>query len=287
MAIWPMCRRRKLKADTAMSYETIIYDLSDRIATVTLNRPDALNATTDQLYGELQDLIPRLRDDAEVACVILTGAGRGFCSGADLKNRRTDLTPLQLSARHRWILQAVMEPLYRLEKPVIAAVNGVAAGAGANIPLACDFVIASENASFTQSFAKVGLVPDFGGLYFLQRAVGMARAKELAFTARKVDAAEALAIGLVSKVVPHDALMDEARTMAAMIVQNSPTAVATAKSLINKSEYATFDQMVEYEIFAQTNAFVSPDYMEGVMAFREKRKPAFSPGPAQTDQSWR
>lgn len=270
-----------------MSYQDILYELDDRIATVTLNRPDAMNATTDRLYGELEDLIPRLRADPEVGCVILTGAGRGFCAGADLKNRRTDLTPLQLSARHRWILTSIMEPLYRLEKPVIAAVNGAAAGAGANIPLACDIVIASDKASFTQSFAKVGLVPDFGGLYFLQRAVGLSRAKELAFTARKVEAAEALELGLVSKVVPHDDLLAEARAMAKLIVQNAPTSVAMSKALLNKSEYATFDQIVEYEILAQTVAFVSPDYMEGVMAFREKRKPAFSSGPAQTDQSWR
>ena len=270
-----------------MSYENIIYELEDRIATVTLNRPEAMNATTDGLYSELQALLPRLRDDPEVGCIIITGAGRGFCAGADLKNRRTDLTPLQLSARHRWILKEVLEPLHRIEKPVIAAVNGAAAGAGANIPLACDFVIASDRASFTQSFAKVGLVPDFGGLYFLQRAVGLARAKELAFTARKVEAAEALQIGLVSKVVPHDDLLTEARAMAALIVQNAPTAVAMSKSLLNKSEYSTFDQMVEYEVFAQTIAFITPDYMEGVMAFREKRKPAFTSGPAQTDQSWR
>lgn len=270
-----------------MSYQDIIFELSDRIATVTLNRPDAMNATTDRLYSELEDLIPRLRADPEVGCVIITGAGRGFCAGADLKNRRTDLTPLQLSARHRWILTSVMEPLYKLEKPVIAAVNGAAAGAGANLPLACDFVIASDKASFTQSFAKVGLVPDFGGLYFLQRAVGVARAKELAFTARKVDAAEALEIGLVSKVVPHDDLLTEARAMAQLIVQNAPNSLAMSKALLNKSEYSTFDQMVEFEILSQTVAFVGPDYMEGVMAFREKRKPAFSAGPAQTDQSWR
>jgi 2-(1,2-epoxy-1,2-dihydrophenyl)acetyl-CoA isomerase len=270
-----------------MTYEDIILEVDDRIATVTLNRPDSMNATTDRLYSELQHVIPRLRDDPAVACIILTGAGRAFCAGADLKNRRLDLTPLQTSARHRWILTEVMEPLYRLEKPVIAAVNGAAAGAGANIPLACDFIVASDKASFTQSFAKVGLIPDFGGLYFLQRAVGMARAKELAFTARKVDAAEALDIGLVNKVVPHEELLFEARAMASMIVQNAPTSIATAKSLINKSEYATFDQMVEFEIYGQTMAFLTPDYMEGVMAFREKRKPEFSSTPAQTDQSWR
>lgn len=270
-----------------MNYENILFEVSDRIATVTLNRPDAYNATTDGLYSELEAVIPIVRNDPKIGCMILTGAGKGFCAGADLKNRRTDLTPLQLAARHRWILESIMEPLYRLHKPVIAAVNGAAAGAGANIPLACDFVIASDRASFTQAFAKVGLIPDFGGLYFLQRAVGRARAKELAFTARKVDAEEALAIGLVSKVVPHDDLLTEARKMAEMIVSNAPTSISLAKNFINKSEYATFDQMMEFEILGQTFSFLSPDYMEGVMAFREKRKPVFSAAPALTDQSWR
>lgn len=271
-----------------MDLTDIILDVTDRIATVTLNRPDALNATTDGLYGDLARVLPQLREDPDVACIILTGAGRGFCAGADLRNRRTDLTPLQLSARHRWILKNVLQPLYDIEKPVIAAVNGPAAGAGANMVLACDFAIASDKASFTQAFAKVGLVPDLGGLFFLQRAVGRARAKELAFTARKVEAAEALELGLVQKVVPHDELLAAARDMAAAIARNAPTAIAMMKTLFNKSDYSTFDQMVEYEAYAQTMAFVAPDYMEGVMAFREKRTPDFSGGPAQTDnKTWR
>ncbi|MXP24682.1 enoyl-CoA hydratase [Altererythrobacter indicus] len=271
-----------------MTMENVLLEIEDRIATVTLNRPDALNATTDGLYGELAALWPKLRSDPDVACVILTGAGRGFCAGADLKNRRTDLTPLQLSARHRWILTNVLRPLYEMEKPVIAAVNGPAAGAGANIALACDFAYASEKASFTQAFARVGLIPDLGGLFFLQRAVGRARAKELAFTARKVEAAEALELGLVQKVVPHDELLAAARETALAIAQNAPTSIGMMKTLIDKSEYSTFDQMVEFEAYAQTAAFVSPDYLEGVNAFREKRKPVFNGGPAQTDnETWR
>ena len=138
-----------------MSYQTLLYDVSDRIATLTLNRPDAMNATTDEMYRELQELIPKIAADRDVACVILTGAGRGFCAGADLKARKDDATPLERRARHRWILKDILEPLYRLEKPVIAAVNGAAAGAGFNIALACDFIIASEQASFIQALKKL------------------------------------------------------------------------------------------------------------------------------------
>jgi len=264
-----------------MSYEDIIFEVSDRIATVTLNRPDALNATTDRLYQELQHVIPALAEDPGIGCVILTGAGRGFCAGADLKASKDDLTPLQRRARHRWILKDILEPLYRLEKPVIAAVNGPAAGAGANIALACDVVIASEKASFMQAFAKVGLVPDLGGLFLLARAVGMSKAKELCFTARKIDAAEALALGIANKVVMHDTLMAEARSMAATIAAGSPIAMAMTKRLLNFSQNATIEQMLEYEAYAQTVAYLTPEYREGVMAFREKRTPDFAAAAAR------
>ncbi len=259
-----------------MSYEDIIYEVSERIATVTLNRPDAMNATTDNLYSELQDLIPKIAADTGVSCVILTGAGRGFCAGADLKAAKPGLTPLQRRARHRWILRDVLEPLYKLEKPVIAAVNGAAAGAGANIALSCDFIIASEKATFLQAFAKVGLVPDLGGLFFLARAVGINKAKELCFTARKVDAAEALAIGIANKVVPHDDLMAEARIIAKQIVAGSPTAMAMTKRLLNMSQSASIEQMLEFEGYAQTLAYLTPEYHEGIAAFREKRAPDFA-----------
>ncbi|WP_068076717.1 enoyl-CoA hydratase/isomerase family protein [Novosphingobium lentum] len=264
-----------------MSYQTITYDVSDRIGTLTLNRPDAMNATTDEMYTELQGLLPQVAADRDVACVILTGAGRGFCAGADLKARKADMTPLQRRARHRWILKDVLEPLYRLEKPVIAAVNGAAAGAGFNIALSCDFIIASEKASFVQAFAKVGLVPDLGGLFFLSRVIGVNRAKELCFTARKVDAAEALALGIANYVVPHDDLLAEARAMAARIASGAPTAIAMTKTLLNKSASATLDQMLEYESYAQTVAYLTPEYEEGVQAFIEKRAPDFAAAAAR------
>ena len=268
-------------SDTTVSDSDVIFEVSDRIATITLNRPDALNATTDGLYRELHDALHRVAADPEIGCVILTGAGRGFCAGADLKASRDDLTPLQRRARHRWILADVLEPLYRLDKPVIAAVNGPAAGAGANIALACDIVIASEKASFTQAFAKIGLVPDLGGLFFLARAVGINKAKELCFTARKVDAAEALALGIANRLVPPEALLDDARTMAAAIAAGSPTAMAMTKRLLNLSQTASFEQMLEFESYAQTVAYITPEYREGVVAFREKRKPDFAAAAAK------
>ena len=259
-----------------MTYQTLLYDVTERIGTITLNRPDAMNSTTDEMYRELQALLGRIAVDPEVSCVILTGAGRGFCAGADLKARKDDMTPLERRARHRWILREILEPLYSLEKPVIAAVNGAAVGAGFNIALACDFIIASERASFIQAFARVGLVPDLGGLYLLGRVIGVNKAKELCFTARKVLADEAKTLGIVNHVVPHDQLLTEARAVAATIVASSPTAAAMTKTLLNNASNSTLDQMLEFESYATTVAFLTPEYEEGVQAFREKRAPDFA-----------
>ena len=259
-----------------MTLENILFDVKDRIATITLNRPDALNATTDALYTELSDVLGKAAADPDVSCVILTGAGRGFCAGADLKARKDDMTPLQRRDRHRAILRDVLGPLFRIEKPVIAAVNGPAAGAGFNIALACDLIVASDKASFSQVFAKVGLVPDLGGLWLLARVVGIARAKELCFTARKVAAHEALALGIAIKVVPHDNLLEEARALATTIAAGSPSALAMTKNLLDKASSVTLDQMLEYESYAQTVAYLTPEYEEGVQAFREKRAPDFA-----------
>ena len=259
-----------------MAYQTLLLDVADRIATITLNRPEAMNATTDEMYRELQAVIASIAADQDVACAILTGAGRGFCAGADLKARKDDATPLERRARHRWILKDILEPLVRIEKPVIAAINGAAAGAGFNIALACDFIIASDQASFIQAFARVGLVPDLGGLYLLGRVIGINKAKELCYTARKVGAEEALALGIANHVVPHDRLIEEARAIAAKIALGSPTAIAMTKTLLNKASNTTLDQMLEYESYAQTVAYLTPEYEEGVAAFREKRAPDFA-----------
>jgi 2-(1,2-epoxy-1,2-dihydrophenyl)acetyl-CoA isomerase len=255
--------------------ETLIYDVKNGVGTITLNRPDVMNATNDQLYRELSSLIREIADDSQVGCVVLTGAGRGFCAGADVKAMNPDMKLLARRKRHRWILADILRPLVNLEKPVIAAVNGTAVGAGFNLALAADIIIASDKAIFSQIFTKLGLVPDLGGMYLLTRVVGLNKAKELCFTARKIDAAEALALGIVNRVVPAEDLLGAAAGLAEEIAAGPPTALAMIKTLLNKSSNSTLEQMLEYESFAQTLAYTTPEHREGVAAFREKRKPDF------------
>ena len=258
-----------------MTLETVLYEVSDGVATITLNRPDALNSTNDQLYRELTGLIKTVAEDANIGCVILTGAGRGFCAGADVKSMNPDMKPLARRKRHRGILRDVLYPLTNLEKPVIAAVNGPAVGAGFNIALAADILIASEVAVFSQIFTRLALVPDLGGLYFLTRVVGLNKAKELCFTARKISATEAFDLGIVNRVVAAADLMPEARKLAIEIAAGPATALAMIKNLLNKSSTSTIEQMLEFESYAQTIAYMTPEHGEGVLAFREKRAPNF------------
>jgi 2-(1,2-epoxy-1,2-dihydrophenyl)acetyl-CoA isomerase len=259
----------------AVAFETILYDVKDAIATITFNRPEVMNATNDQFYREMAQLIRDIDSDESVGCVIMTGAGRGFCAGADVKAMNPDMPLLSRRRRHRWILADVLRPLVMLEKPVIAAVNGAAVGAGFNIALAADILIASDAAVFSQIFTRLGLVPDLGGLYLLTRVVGLNKAKELCFTAKKISAAEALALGIANHVVPSDRLIEEARKLATEIAAGPPTALAMIKTLLNKSSNSTLEQMLEYESYAQTLAYTTPEHTEGVAAFREKRAPQF------------
>lgn len=258
-----------------MTFETLLYELADGVALVTFNRPDVLNATNDQFYKELSGLIGEMADDPEVRCVVLTGAGRGFCSGADVRGMDPNRPPLSKRKRHRWILSTVLRPLVRLEKPVIAAVNGVAVGAGMNIALAADILIASEAATFSQIFARMGLVPDLGGLHLLTRVVGLNKAKELCFTARRVPAAEALALGIANEVVPADMLMTRAMSLAREIAGGPPFAISMMKTLLNMSSTSTLEEMLEYEGYAQSLAYISGENAEGALAFKEKRPPKF------------
>ncbi len=258
-----------------MAFETILCDMSNAVATVTFNRPDVLNATNDQFYQEMSVLIRDLAADDAVGCVILTGAGRGFCAGADVKSMNPDMPLLARRRRHRWILADILRPLVMLEKPVIAAVNGAAVGAGFNIALAADILIASENAVFSQIFTRLGLIPDLGGLHLLTRVVGLNKAKELCFTAKKITAREAFDLGIANHVVAADQLLAESQKLGAEIAAGPPTALAMIKTLLNKSSNSTLEQMLEYESYAQTLAYTTPEHKEGVAAFREKRQPNF------------
>ena len=258
-----------------MTSNTILLESKNGVATLTFNRPDVLNATNDEFYREFARLIRQIAEDAQIGCVVMTGAGRGFCAGADVKSMNPDMKLLDRRKRHRWILADILRPLVNLEKPVIAAVNGPAVGAGFNIALAADIIIASDKAVFSQIFTRLGLVPDLGGLYLLTRVVGLNKAKELCFTARKVGAVEALTLGIVNRVAAADELMAASISMAEEIAAGPPTALGMIKTLLNKSSNSSLDQMLEYESYAQTLAYTTPEHREGVAAFREKRTPDF------------
>jgi 2-(1,2-epoxy-1,2-dihydrophenyl)acetyl-CoA isomerase len=255
--------------------DTVQLDQRDGVLTVTLNRPDVLNALNEQMLRELFDALRQADREAAVRCVVLTGSGRGFCSGQDLRDRVGVGTPSfreSLGTRYN----PVIRQMRTMEKPVLAAVNGVAAGAGCSLALAADLRIASDRASFIEVFARVGLVPDSGSTYFLPRLVGLGKALELAYTADAVDAAEALRVGLVNRVVPHDALLTEVATLATRLAAGPTRGYGLAKRAINYGLHATLDQALDYEAAVQEIAGGSADHREGVAAFLAKRQPSFT-----------
>lgn len=261
-----------------MAYEALIYDVKDRIATLTLNRPDRLNALNDVLRDDMYDAVTKAAADPEVRVLVVTGAGRGFCSGGDVKgmserNQSGQAAPLvdKYAPRRDRIIAAMRDCL----KPIIAAVNGAAAGAGMNVALACDMRIASSAAKFAQSFVKRGLHPDWGGTYFLPRVVGVAKACELIFTGDAIDANEALRLGIVNSVVAPEALMDETYKLAKKIAAGPPVAIQLAKRAIYHNQDADLRSALEFETFAQNVTRETEDSKEGVKAFVEKREPQF------------
>lgn len=260
-----------------MPYETLLYDLTDGVATVTLNRPEVLNSFSTPMQRELAAVIARIADDSAVRAVVLTGAGRAFCAGGDIGEMEGAADPTPLASRNKLhrMLTSVLMPLVRLEKPVIAAVNGVAAGAGMNLALAADITLVAEQARFSQAFVKVGLVPDTGGLYLLTRLIGLNRAKELCFTGRMLDAREALELGLVNQVVAADELMPRAKALAQELARGATAAIGLTKSLLNVAPTATLEEMAEFESYALAVVLSTEDHREGIRAFREKRAPQF------------
>lgn len=261
-----------------MSYSTILLARDGAVATVTLNRPDKLNSFTTQMHAELKDALRQVAAaDAGVRCLLITGAGRGFCAGQDLSDRAVapgDDTPdLGESLEKRY--NPLIRSIAALEMPVLCAVNGVAAGAGANLALACDIVLAARSASFIQAFCKIGLVPDSGGTYMLPRLVGPARAMGLAMLGDKLSAEQAQAWGLIWRCVDDAALAEEARTLAAHLAAQPTKGLAYIKRAIRASSANTLDAQLDLERDLQRLAGRTADYREGVVAFLEKRQPTF------------
>lgn len=246
------------------------------IAKIVLNRPDKLNALTLEMRQDLCEYLAQLRFDDKVRAIIVTGAGRGFCSGADVDRMagqqhdlRADRDRLQRGG-HTFI-----RALHAIEKPVIAAVRGPAVGIGWSIALACDLVVASKTARFSQIFRRIGLAPDGGAIWFLTRRIGMLKAKELVFSARFVEAEEALALGLVNRVVEDDALMSRTEELAAELAEAPTFALGLAKKLFHAAVGPSLEDYLDIESLVQPQLHMTADNAEGVAAFREKRTPKF------------
>jgi len=249
------------------------FEKDGAIAILTLDRPDRLNAMADPMWDALYEHLGTIAADDAVRAVILTGAGRAFCSGGDVTGMaKSDVVSgrARSQRRHRTVLA-----LYNLEKPVIAAVRGAVYGIGNALALACDLVVASDSAKFSMAFKKVGLVPDGGAIFFLTQHLGIARAKDLVFTARAVPAGEALELGLVVRVVPDGKLESEARALAAEMSESATYALALAKKMFHSMYVPTLEQLMEMETLASGGVRLTHDHKEGVDAFKEKRPPKF------------
>lgn len=259
-----------------MTYEFITVERLGGVEKLTLNRPDVLNSFTLAMSRELRDALAAARGDNSVRAILLTGAGRGFCAGQDLSDVPEAVEgKLDLGATVRQTYNPLIDLLRKIEKPIVCAVNGVAAGAGANLALACDIVIASEAASFIQSFSKIGLVPDSGGTFFLPRAIGMPMATALMMLGDKITAQRAAEIGMIYKVVPADALASEALSLANQLAAMPTKGLGYTKRALNASMGNNLEEQLEVEEQMQSEAGRTWDFEEGVAAFREKRKPEF------------
>jgi 2-(1,2-epoxy-1,2-dihydrophenyl)acetyl-CoA isomerase len=253
---------------------TILYNKENGVGYITLNRPDKYNSYNREMALALQGTLDDCESDDEVRCVYITGAGKGFCSGQDLSEAMNP-TPEEFERMVREHYNATILRLRRIEKPIIAAVNGVAAGAGANIALACDIVLAAESASFIQAFSKIGLIPDSGGTFFLPRLVGMQRAAAVMMTADKIMATEAAAMGMIYKCFSDDVFEAESKKMAIYLAQMATKGIGLTKRLLNQTFSNDLEQQLDMEKKVQGEAGNSYDFREGVQAFLEKRKPVF------------
>ena len=254
-------------------YKTILSEQKENILIISLNRPDVYNAFNSDMLSELNEAFKKAGEDEKIRCVILTGTGKAFCSGQDLKDFNDKKLTFKEALEQKY--NPMIKSIAYLPKPVICAINGVAAGAGISLTLACDYRIAAESATLTEVFINVGLVPDSGSSYFLPRIVGYAKAFEMCATGDKVTAAEAKEIGLVNKVVSGKLLMKSAEAAAGNFASRPTKAIGMIKDLLNRSFESSLDEMLKLEGDHQETAGNSEDFREGIASFLEKRKPVF------------
>ncbi|WP_394759073.1 enoyl-CoA hydratase-related protein [Flavobacterium sp.] len=254
---------------------SILLKIENNIGFITLNRPDVFNSFNREMALLMQDTLDACSNDVNVRAIVITGSGKAFCAGQDLK----EVTTPELNPGFRKILEEHYNPIIQkirnIEKPIIAAVNGVAAGAGANIALACDIVVAADNASFIQAFSKIGLIPDSAGTFFLPRLIGFQKASALMMLGDKVSAEEAFNLGMIYKMYPTSFFEEEVLTLATTLANMPTLALGLTKRLLNQSLTNNLEQQLNLESDLQIEASSSNDYNEGVTAFVEKRKPEF------------
>ncbi len=258
-------------------FETIKYEVNEGIARLTLNRPEVFNSLNEQMHSELKSAFKEIKKDKTIRVLLITGEGKAFCAGQDLNDRSVNdaSAKLDLGESIERKYNPLIKSIYNLEIPVVCKVNGVAAGAGVGIALACDFVIAHEKASFIQAFCKIGLVPDSGNSYFLPKLVGMARAKELCMLGDKLSAQIAQEYGLISKVYPQESIDEEVEKLVKHLSTAPTYGLSLIKKALNESLNNTLDEQLELEKNLQRAAGHSNDYKEGVAAFLEKRAANF------------
>ncbi|MDH5534994.1 MAG: enoyl-CoA hydratase-related protein [Betaproteobacteria bacterium] len=252
---------------------TVRLETDNGVATLTLDRREKLNAMSDAMWNALYEHLGTIAEDESVRAVILTGAGRAFCAGGDIDNMaKSDIVSGRARSRNR---HRVITALYSLEKPVIAAVRGPVYGIGNGLALACDLIIASDTARFSMAFKKVGVVPDGGTLFFLTQVLGIAKAKELVYTARPIAAQEAVDLGIAMRMVPDDKLEPEAHSLAEELARSATFALALTKKMFHAMAAPTLEQLLEMETLASGIVRLTHDHKEGVAAFKEKRPPRF------------
>lgn len=254
-------------------YTNLILEKSDSVATITLNRPDVYNALDNALRHELQDALKDVGQDNQIRVVVMTGAGNAFSSGQDLKAAAQETVSVSDSLRKGY--NPIIKLMRDMPKPIICRLNGVAAGAGCSLALACDMIVAAEEAVLSEAFVHIGLVPDAGSTYFLPRLVGSQKAFELVSMGERIAAKEALDMGLVNKVVLLEELDQAVKHYTDYFAQAPTKAIGIMKKMLNKSLHSSLDTMLEYEVYCQETAVRTHDHQEGIKAFLEKRKPSF------------